>query len=139
MRRVTHANGTVAGYVWAFAEELSPSGPLRRGMRQCGIDLPPLPGAADSRLEALTALFGKAGFENIATRTIDVTLAYADFDDFWQAQTSSYSPTTKTIAAMNESERARLMQTVRAGLPVRADGAIAYSARANAVKARAPA
>jgi hypothetical protein len=40
---------------------------------------------------------------------------------------------------MNESERARLMQTVRAGLPVRVDGAIAYSARANAIKALAPA
>ncbi len=34
----------------------------------------------------------QAGFEAITTRSIDVTLSYADFDDFWNAQTPSYSP-----------------------------------------------
>lgn len=138
MRRVTRAGGIVAGYVWDFVSELSPSGPLRRGMRQLGADVPQLPGTAHSSLGALDALFEQAGLERRATRTIEVTLPYPDFDDFWQAQTPSYSPTTKVIATMTNGERARLMETVRAGLPVRPDGSIEYFARANAIKARAP-
>lgn len=138
MRRVARAGGIVAGYVWDFAAELSPSGPLRRGMRQFGADIKELPGTKDSSLDALHALFEQAGFESIVTRSIEVTLPYADFDDFWQAQTTSYSPTTKIVDAMTKNERSRLMDTVRAGLPVRTDGCIEYAARANAIKARAP-
>ena len=138
MRRVARAGGLVAGYVWDFAVEFSPSGPLRRGMRQFGADVRELPGTGDSTLGALNSLFEQAGFEEIVAKPIEVTLPYADFDDFWQAQTTSYSPTTKIIAAMTNSERVKLMETVRAGLPVRPDGRIEYSARANAIKARAP-
>ena len=138
MRRVARAGGVVAGYVWDFTAELSPSGPLRRGMRRFGADVPALPGTADSSLGALKTLFARAGLERIDTRIIEVTLSYSNFEDFWQAQTPSYTPTTKLIAAMQESERARLMETLRAGLPVRPDGRIEYSARANAIKAYVP-
>jgi ubiquinone/menaquinone biosynthesis C-methylase UbiE len=138
MRRVARAGGIVAGYVWDFAAELSPSWPLRRGMRQFGADVPELPGTRDSSIGALTSLFEQAGFERIAARTIEVTLPYSDFNDFWRAQTPSYSPTTKIVAAMTKSERVRLMEAVRAVLPVGPDGRIEYSARANAIKGRVP-
>ena len=138
MRRVARPGGMVAAYVWDFAEELSPSGPLRRAMRRFGAEVPGIPGTEASRLEALRALFQGAGLEQIETRTIDVCLAYADFDDFWQAQTPGYAPTTKIIAAMRESERTRLMHAVQSALPCGPNGSIEYCARANAVKARAP-
>jgi ubiquinone/menaquinone biosynthesis C-methylase UbiE len=138
MRRVARPSGIVAGYVWDFAAELSPSWPLRRGMRQFGADVPELPGTRDSSIGALNSLFEQAGFERIVARTIEVTLPYSDFNDFWQAQTPSYSPTTRIIAAMTKSERVRLMEAVRTGLPVRTDGRIEYSARANAIKGRVP-
>ena len=136
MRRVARAGGIVAGYVWDFAAERSPSGPLRVGMRQFGADVPELPGTRDSSLGALDSLFRDAGFESVATRSIEATLRYSSFDDFWQAQTPSYSPTTRIIAAMTTSECARLKETVREGLPVRADGGIEYSSRAHAIQAR---
>jgi ubiquinone/menaquinone biosynthesis C-methylase UbiE len=138
MRRVASAGGMVAGYVWDFAAERSPSGPLRLGMRQFGLDVPALPGTAHSSLAALEALFAEAGLRNVETRCIDVTQRYASFDDFWLAQTPGYSPTTAIIAAMTPGDRARLKDTVRAGLPAEADGGIAYSARAHAVRARVP-
>ena len=40
MRRVARPAGLVAAYVWDFAEELSPSAPLRRAMRRLGADVP---------------------------------------------------------------------------------------------------
>ena len=138
MRRVTRADGAVAAYVWDFAEELSPSGPLRLALRRFGVQVPPIPGTGESRLEALRVLFQEAGLDRIETRTIDVCLAYRDFEDFWHAQTPSYVPTTKIIAAMTESDCARLMRAVRSQLPTAPGGVIEYFARANAIKARVP-
>jgi ubiquinone/menaquinone biosynthesis C-methylase UbiE len=139
MRRVTRPGGSVAAYVWEFAEELSPSGPLRRALRQLGVSAPAIPGTAESRVEALRALFEAAGLERIETRTIEVCLAYRDFEDFWQAQTPGYAPTTKLLASMTEGERGRVMRAVRAELPSAPGGVVEYFARANAVKARVPA
>jgi ubiquinone/menaquinone biosynthesis C-methylase UbiE len=136
MRRVARAGGVVAGYVWDFTAELSPSGPFRLGMRQVVTDVPVLPGTEDSRLGALSSLFERAGFEEIATRSIDVTVSFPNFEEFWLAQTPSYSPTTKMIAAMTDGNRKRLIESVRASLPIHPDGRIEYSARANAIKAR---
>jgi hypothetical protein len=100
--------------------------------------VPAIPGTAESRIAALRLLFEQAALERIETRTIEVCLAYQDFQDFWQAQTPSYSPTTKIIASMTESERTRLRRTIRAELPAAPGDVIEYFARANAIKARVP-
>jgi ubiquinone/menaquinone biosynthesis C-methylase UbiE len=138
MRRVARSGGAVAAYVWDFAEELSPSGPLRRAMRRFGVQVPPIPGTPDSGLEAMRALFQEAGLERIETKIIDVCLAYEDFEDFWEAQTPGYAPTTKVIASMTEGDRTRLKRAVRDHLPAAPEGVIEYFARANAFKARVP-
>jgi ubiquinone/menaquinone biosynthesis C-methylase UbiE len=138
MRRVTAAAGSAGGYVWDFENEFSPSGPLRKAMRAFGAEVPAIPGTGHSSLEALESLFRRAGFLAIETRTIDVTLAYADFMDFWHAQTPGYSPTTRIIQAMAEGERRRLMRAVREAVPTAANGRIEYTARANAIRALAP-
>jgi ubiquinone/menaquinone biosynthesis C-methylase UbiE len=136
MRRVARTGGLVGAYVWDFAKELSPSGPLRRAMRRLGAEVPEIPGTVISPVEALSALFATAGLEGIETRTIDVCLTYENFNDFWQAQTPGYAPTTKIIAAMNGRERMRLMRTVESSLPRGPGGVIEYCAKANAIKAR---
>ena len=138
MRRVVRAGGLVGGYVWDFAEEFSPSGPLRRALRRQGAEVPAIPGTEVSRPESLRALFAGAGLERIETRSIDVCLAYRDFDDFWQSQTPGYAPTTRIIAAMSDRERMRLIRAVESSLTRGPDGTIEFCARANAIKARAP-
>lgn len=138
MRRVARRGGLIAAYVWDFAEELSPSGPLRRAMRRLGVEVPAIPGTEASRLKCLQALFATAALDRIETRTIDVCLAYGDFEDFWHAQTPGYAPTTKVIAAMTDRERMRLMRAVESALPCGPGGVIEYHARANAIKARVP-
>jgi ubiquinone/menaquinone biosynthesis C-methylase UbiE len=138
MRRVSRADGLVAGYVWDFAAERSPSWPMRAGMRKFRMTVPDVPGTRASSLNALISLFEQAGFGEIVTRSIEVTNSCPDFDSFWRAQTPSYSPATKMIAAMPETDQQKLIETVRAGLPLSPDGRIEYSARANAIKARVP-
>jgi ubiquinone/menaquinone biosynthesis C-methylase UbiE len=136
MRRVVRAGGVVAGFVWDFAEERSPSGPLRSAMRRLGVEVPSVPGTEASRMGALEALFRAAGLEQIETRAIDVCLSYENFEDFWQAQTPGYSPTTKIIKAMNDGDRSRLVRAIESSLPRGPGGSIEYCARANAIKGR---
>lgn len=138
MRRVTRPCGVVAAYVWEFGRDLSPSGPLRRALRSVGADVPAIPGTAYSSEEALRSLFDRAGLKAIESRTIDVTLAYSGFEDFWSAQTPSHMPTTKTINAMTEAERRRLKRMLHEVLAAGPGGRIEYSARVNAVRASAP-
>ncbi len=138
MRRVTVPGGMIAAYVWDFGRELSPSGPLRQAMRAFGAEVPAIPGTAHSSLDALQSLLLRAGLPSIVSRTFDVTLAYSDFEDFWQAQTPGYAPTTKIIGAMTEGERRRLKRAVQQALPIGPDGKIEYAARANAIRAAIP-
>ena len=138
MRRVARPGGVVAGYVWDFKSELSPSGPFRLGLRQVITEVPALPGTDDSGLDALGSTFERAGFAEIATRSIDVTVEFPDFEAFWAAQTPSYSPTTKMIAEMTEGDRARAIEAIRSMLPTHPSGKIEYLARANAIKACVP-
>jgi ubiquinone/menaquinone biosynthesis C-methylase UbiE len=121
-----------------FRRGTFPKRPFRSGMREVVADLPALPGSEDSSLSSLRSLFAHAELEEILARTIDVMVSFPSFADFWLAQTPSYSPMTKMIAAMTKTERARLTEAVRAHLPVRRDGRIEYRARANAIKARMP-
>ena len=139
MRRVCHPGGVIAGYVWDFAAQRSPNSPIRFGLNQVGAKPPPVPGTEDSRLEALTSLFAGGKLTDIATRTVDVTISFPDFNDFWRSQTPSYIPMGKMIEALTETDREKVIESVRAKLPVGPDGRITCSARANAIKARAPA
>lgn len=139
MRRVSRAGGIVAGFVWDFAAERSPSWPMRQGLRAIGADVPAIPGTAASGLLPLRELFRQAGLAQIETRTFEVSVSFSDFDSFWLAQMPSYSPMTRAIDAMHAEQRSRLQQAVRDVLPVLPGGAPAYCARANAIKAIAPA
>ena len=138
MRRVAVRGGIVTGYVWDFAAELSPSWPLRVGLREMGVDVPQVPGVDGSGVDGLRALFEQAGFEQISLGSIDATVTFPNFEAFWQSQTQSYTPTGKLVAALKGGERLRVSANVRSTLPKRSDGQIEYSARASAVKARVP-
>jgi SAM-dependent methyltransferase len=137
MRRVARRGGTIGGYVWDFAADLSPTRPLREGLRQLGAAIAPTPGTDDSSLTGLNALFTRAGLEDVATCSIDVTMRFAGFDDFWESQTPSFNPIVKMIAKLATSDRTRLIDAVRARV-VRPDGTVQYSARANAVRGQVP-
>jgi ubiquinone/menaquinone biosynthesis C-methylase UbiE len=139
MLRVTAPGGMVAAYVWDFSRELSPSGPLRQAMRAFGAEVPAIPGAVHSSLPALETLFAHAGMDWIRATTIDVTLGYEDFEDFWEAQTPGYSPTTKIINSMTDIERSRLKREVRGALPIGPNGRVEYASRANFIQASVPA
>lgn len=138
MRRVARPGGLVAGYVWDFTAMRAPTGPLLRGMQQTGIEPPMAMGTAASSIDALAALFKAAGLEAVATRAIEVTVSFPDFDDLWTSITPSYAALGKVTAALPATERDRLKEAVRAQLSTEPNGRLAYASLANAVKAIAP-
>ena len=138
MRRVARPGGIVCAYVWDFAAGRGTAWPLVRGMRQIGVEVPKVPGTEDTSISALRSLFEQAGFEEIDTQAIDVTVPFADFNDFWHSQVPPFTPNGKAIFALNETDRSTLMEVVKGLLPLDPDGSFVYSARANAVKGCVP-
>ena len=139
MRRVARADGVVAGYVWDYALESSPTSFMRIGLRQLGVEPPASPGTEASTLAALHMLFEQAGMKEIATRTIDIEMRFPSFDDLWQVKLPASNPISRVVASLSDGDRSRLIDQVRTILPARPDGSVSYSARANAIKARVPA
>jgi ubiquinone/menaquinone biosynthesis C-methylase UbiE len=139
MSRVCRPHGVIAGYVWDFAAQHGPASLIRDGLQQVGAKPPPVPGTEHSGCDALTSLFDRARLTEIDSRTIDVTMSFADFNVFWVSQTPGYTPMGKMIAALSETDREKVIDWVQARLPAGPDGRITYSARANAIKARPPA
>ena len=96
----------------------------------------PLDAAA---LEAsLAALLRAAGFEDVEGRAIDVPTVFRDFDDYWTPFLSGQAPAPGYCMSLAEDARARLRERLRETLPKDEDGRIALTARAFAVRGRAP-
>jgi ubiquinone/menaquinone biosynthesis C-methylase UbiE len=139
MRRVARPGALIAAYVWNFEADLSPSGPLRRALRNVGVDIAPVPGTPSSGLRALRTLFIDAGLENVVSRVIEVTMPFPDFEAFWHAQALSYGPLAKTIDSLPEETLGKVRETMRGHLVPRGDGTFECRARAHAVLGRTPA
>jgi hypothetical protein len=106
-------------------------------MRGMGVAVPMPPSPEASRIDALRDLWTDAGLEAVETREIAVQRTFTDFDDYWT--TILGGPSVRPgLAAMASEEIARLAARMRAQLPTDAAGRITVSARANAVKGRAP-
>ena len=138
MHRVGRPGGIVAAYVWDFGAGRAPNSSVAIALRQIGASVPPMPGTKYSSLDALRATFWRAGFDSIEINSFEVTITFSDFEDFWSGQIPSFSPLAQIVATLPEFDRVRLRQQVREQWPAAADGRIACSARANAVKARVP-
>jgi SAM-dependent methyltransferase len=137
MVRVVRAGGTVAAYMWDMLGGGFPPEPIFAEMRAMGVTPAGPPQLAASRMEALRALWTGAGLDAVETREIAVERTFADFEDFWT--TNLNSPSIKaTLATMAPGDADQLKARVRARLPADADGRIARSGRANAVKGRLP-
>ena len=141
MRETTAAGGTVAAYVWDYAGKME----LMRHFWDAAVALDDAARALDEgvrfplcRPDALAALFTDAGLEKVATRAIDITTRFADFDDYWAPFLGGQGPAPSYAMALDETSRNALRDRIRRQLPIAADGSIALVARAWAVRGQVP-
>jgi SAM-dependent methyltransferase len=137
MARVTGSRGTIAAYVWDYAGKME----LMRHFWDAAVELDAHAAALDEgprfplcRPQALEQLFAGAGLEAVEVRPIDIPTPFADFDDYWGPFLGGQGPAPAYAMQLDEGARARLRERIRERIPAAADGSIALSARAWAVR-----
>jgi SAM-dependent methyltransferase len=136
LARVIRPGGTAAAYMWDLPAMSLPLGPIYRTLRDMELTAPVPPSADFSTRDAMEGLWRDAGFEDVETTVITITVNFSDFDDFWTSTTLPAGPHAKFVASLPEDARHELRRRLRAGLPTAADGSISYASSANAVKGR---
>lgn len=135
MVRVTRPGGSVSAYCWDMTGGGFPYDGLKVAMREMGLTVMTPPSEEASRLDVMQELWRGAGLADVETRVITVQRTFADFDDYWTTSLGGPS-VSATLAPVSAEKVAGLQATMRARLPVAADGSITLSGRAHAVKGR---
>lgn len=141
MVRVCRPGGTVATYVWDYAEGMQ----MMRYFWDAAQDLDPAAAASDESPRfpicqpgPLGELFQNAGLVDVQTTGITADTVFADFDDYWSPFLTGEAPAPAYCMSLSEDERATLRETLRSRLPIDPDGRIRLTTRAWAVKGRCP-
>jgi SAM-dependent methyltransferase len=141
MARVTARDGTVAVYVWDYAQKMEM---IRRYW-----DAAALFDAGASRQDqgerfplcepqALAAALGEAGLHPVQGTALEITMHFADFDDYWQPFLGGQGPAPAHAMRLDEATRERVRERLRETLPRQPDGSIDLPARAWAARASVP-
>ncbi len=129
--------GTIAGYVWDYAEGMElmrifwdAAVALDEGARELdeGVRFPLC------QADALRDLFQRAGLRNVLVQPVVVPTVFQDFDDYWTPFLSGQGPAPGYVVSLSAERRAQLRERVQQRLPTSADGTISLTARAWAVK-----
>lgn len=131
--RLRQFGGTVAGYVWDYAERMQ----LMKYFWDAVVDLDPAARElhegirfAFCRPAELEELFTSSGFSDVASRAIDVPTVFESFDAYWSPFLGGQGPGPAYVRALDGSARAALRDSLRDRLPAAADGSISLTARA---------
>ncbi|MFH5923333.1 class I SAM-dependent methyltransferase [Roseomonas xinghualingensis] len=140
MLRAARPGGTVAAYVWDYAEGMQ----MMRRFWDAAVALDPAVREKDEwprfplcQPGPLRALFEGAGLREVAVTAIEVPTTFRDFDDFWSPFLAGQGPAPSYCVSIGEEGRAALRERLRASLPMEPDGSIRLTARAWAVRGRA--
>ena len=129
--------GTVATYMWDMLGGGFPLDPILIEMHAMGLTPPRPPRMEASQMGMLHDLWTGACLKAVVTREITVRRTFADFDDMWMTNLKSPS-IGATIATMTPGDVETLKSRVRVRLAPNANGRIAYSARAHAIRGHLP-
>jgi SAM-dependent methyltransferase len=141
MARVVDKDGTIAVYVWDYAEKME----FMRYFWNVAVQLDPHAIQMDEgvrfpicRPEALERLLATAGLRDVEVRAIDIPTVFESFEDYWQPFLGGQGPAPAYAMSLDATARARLRDGVRERLPIAANGSISLIARAWAARAQAP-
>ncbi len=139
MARVTRAGGTVAAYVWDYAEGMQ----MLRRFWDAAIEIDPRAADLDegsrfsvTRPDVLRGLFEDARLGEVEVREIVVPTRFASFDDLWSPFLAGHAPAPAFLVSLEPAQREELRERLRASVEEAEDGAIELTARAWAARGR---
>ena len=137
MLRVTKPGGLISAYAWDMLGGGFPLELIYDELATLGVTAPMPPSAEVSRMDALAALWHDAGVADTETQVITVERTFPDFETLWAINLSGQR-LSGPAASMAPDLIASLKAQVKARLVPDASGRITTSARAHAIKGRAP-
>jgi SAM-dependent methyltransferase len=136
LARVARPGGTVAAYVWDYAEGMQPI----RAFWDAATELAPTARALDEavrfplcREDRLRQLFER-GLDAVETRSIEIEARFQDFDDYWAPFLTGVGPAPGYCVSLTERERDALRARLHDRLGAGPDGTIVMRARAFGVR-----
>jgi SAM-dependent methyltransferase len=126
MIRAVRAGGTVAAYVWDYADKMQ----LIRYFWNTAVALDEGQLFPLCEPEKLRQLFQTAHLENVEVHPIDVTT----FEDYWSPFLGGQGPAPSYVMSVSEERRVAIREHLRLTLPIASDGSIHLVARAWAVR-----
>jgi SAM-dependent methyltransferase len=140
LTRVIRPGGVAAAYVWDYADGMA----MMRHFWDAAAELDPAAAELDEgrrfpvcRPEPLCALWTEAGLGEVSVEAIEVPTTFVDFDDFWTPFLGGQGPAPGYVASLPDTRRDDLRDVLHRRLPTGADGSIALTARAWAVRGTA--
>lgn len=140
--RVVRPGGPVAAYVWDYSGGL----PFLRHFWDAAATVDPAAAALHEgrrfpvcHPDPLRGLWTGAGLRDVSVTAIEVPAVFAGFADLWEPFLAGQGPAPGYVATLTPLARDRLRDELSRTVPTRADGSIAFTARAWAVRGRRPA
>jgi SAM-dependent methyltransferase len=136
MARVLRPGGLVGGYTWKRTEttDFAAYAPMLRGVEAVGGEALRSATVPEGTAEGMRESLAAAGLTNVEATEIEVTQTFPSFEDYWEVQTLPFSPSGKSVARLDDAQRERLRELMRARMSA-PDGSITYAACAIAGKA----
>jgi SAM-dependent methyltransferase len=139
--RVTRSGGTVAVYVWDYAEGAR----FLREFWNAAIAVDSEAVASDQARrfpictrEGLRSLFEHSKLEDLSVHALEIVTRFASFDDYWEPLLTGQGSAPNYLATRNEKMQAAIRERLRSALPTNPQGRIELPARAWAIRARRP-
>ncbi|MFN8546582.1 MAG: methyltransferase domain-containing protein [Candidatus Eisenbacteria bacterium] len=137
MTRVTAPGGTIAAYVWDYADRMEITKVFWDAAAALDPAAAPLHEAARFPIcgpAALGGAFDRAGLQGVDTTALELIAEFTDFEDYWRPFLGGQGPAPAYAMSLSEERRAALRARLLADLPIRADGTVRLRARAWAVR-----
>jgi len=135
LRRMGELGGTVAAYVWDYADGMQ----LMKYFWDVAVELDSSAEHEGERFafcrpEELEGMFAEAGLGGVTSRGIVVPTAFGSFDDYWSPFLGGQGPGPAYLRGLDETAREALRKSLQERIPASADGSIELTARAWAVR-----
>jgi SAM-dependent methyltransferase len=129
MARVTKPGGTVAAAMWDLdGDGVQMLSYFWRAAREIDPSIADDPPRAGVREGDLVERFGRAGLQGVSGGTLETSVDYAGFHDFWEPFTGGAGQASSAFyASLDDAGKVTLRDTVRASVP---EGPFTLQARA---------
>jgi hypothetical protein len=138
IRERLRQGGTVAAYVWDYAEGME----FLRLFWDEAVAFDPRTVVLDEgkrfplcEASAVASLFRRGGVAQVETHALEIPTEFQTFDDYWMPFLRGTGPAPSYVESLDGPSRERLRERLERRLPVGIDGRIHLRARAWAVRA----